>query len=241
MNIAQAVKKKINSMPKGEVFGYDKLPAYSRFSGAVITTVNRLVAEKKVERLAKGKFYIPQKGLLGPKKPSEKEILRSILYKNDRLVGYVTGPSLYNKFRLTTQIPNTITIACLGSFQKQQFNSIRIKKVTTRIPIDEENIEIIQYLDVLKEIKKIPDSNINLSLKRMQRLILKLSKSKQKSLIDFAVNYYPAQVKALVGLILSSANLPTPRILTTSLNPITTYKLNLDQSVWPKANEWNIK
>lgn len=241
MNIAQSVEKKVNSMPRGKIFGYQKFPNYAQSSSAVIKSISRLVAKKKLKRLSKGKFYIPKKGLLGPKKPSEQEILRSILYKNGRLIGYVTGPLLYNQLGLTTQVPRTITIACNGGRQEKEFNTIRIKKRITRIPIEGKNIKLIQYLDVLKDIKKIPDSDINLSLKRMRRFISELSCTEQKCLVDLATDYYSAQVRALSAMLLSDLNMSVPRNLIKSLNPITTYKLNLDQSIWPKAKNWNIK
>lgn len=92
---------------------------------------------------------------MATKKPAERELLKTMLYKNGRLTGYVTSPSLYNQLGLTTQIPNTITIACNGGRQKKEFKTIRIKKIISRIPIEEKNIKLMQYLDALKDIKKI--------------------------------------------------------------------------------------
>ena len=60
----------------------------------------------------------------------------------------------------------------------------------------------MQYLDVLKDIKKISDANINASLKRMKRLISELTSDEKKRLIDLAVSYYTAQARALTGMLL---------------------------------------
>lgn len=241
MNIAQAIAKKVSLMPEGKVFSYQELPGYAQSSAAVITSISRLVAQKKLMRLSKGKFYIPKKGVFGPRRPSEQEILKSIIYKNGRLVGYETGMSLYNKLGFTTQVPRMITIACNGGRQEMQFKPIRIRKIFTRIPIEEKNVKLMQYLDVLKDIKKIPETDINLSLKRIRRFIEQLSEREQQRLIDLSIRYYSPQVKALIGLILTNLDRNVPEKLRVSLNPITTYKLNLDQTIWPESKEWNIK
>ena len=241
MSIAQTIQNSVEAMPAGRIFGYQELPSYIKSPGAVIKAISRMVADKRLERFSKGKFYVPKKGLLGLRKPSDGELIRSMLYKGGRLRGYVTGLSLYNQLGLTTQIPRTITVACNGGRQKKEFGTIRIKTVVTRIPIEEKDVTLFQYLDVLKDIKKIPDSDINLSLKIMSGYISKLSAGEQGRLEKLAENYYSPQVRALIGLLFSGLKLSVPSSLALSLNPTTTYKLKLDQSSWPMAKEWNIQ
>jgi len=228
-------------MPAGQIFCYQELPDYTRSPSAVIKAIGRMVFDKKLERFSKGKFYIPKKGVFGLRKPSDNELIRSMLYKNGRVHGYVTGLSLYNKLGLTTQLPRTITIAINGGRQEKEFGTIRIKTVVTRIPIQEKDIKLLQYLDVLKDIKKILDSDVNLSLKIMSGYILELSTQEQERLLKLAMDYYSPQARALVGLLFSSLKLPLPDSLVLSLNPTTTYKLKLNQSDWPMAKEWNIQ
>ena len=163
------------------------------------------------------------------------------MYKNGRLRGYVTGISLYNQLGLTTQIPRTISIAINGGRQEKELGTIRIKTIVTRIPIKEKDVTLLQYLDALKDIKKIPDSGVNFSLKVMRSYISKLSINEQKRLLKLALTYYSPQVRALVGLLFSSLGLSFPSSLKLSLNPTTTYKLKLNQENWPMAKEWNIQ
>lgn len=240
MSIARAVQESVEKMPAGRIFGYRELPDYLKSPGAVIKTVNRMVSDGKIERFSKGRFYVSKKGLLGPRKPSDGEIVRSTIYKNGRLCGYITGLSLYNRLGLTTQVPRTITIAFRGGRQQKEFGTICINTVVSRKPIEEKNIQLLQYLDVLKDIKNIPDSDINLSLKIIRRYISELSRREQSQLASLAENYYPPQVRALVCLLFSSLQLSTPDSLELSLNPLTVYRLNLDQSQWPMARNWNI-
>ncbi len=241
MSIAQIIQNTVEAMPAGQIFGYQELPSYAKSPSAVIKAISRLVSDKRLERFSKGKFYVPKKGLLGIRKPSDGELIRSMLYKDGRLRGYVTGLSLYNQLGLTTQVPRTITVAYNGGRQDKEFGTIRIKTIVTRIPIKEKDVKLLQYLDALKDIKKILDSDINLTLEIMRRYISELSECEQGRLVKLAQNYYSPQVKALIGLLLTSLKLFVPSSLVRSLNPTTIYKLKLDQSKWSRAKEWNIR
>ncbi len=241
MSIAQAIQNTIEAMPAGRLFGYQELPSYAKSPNAVIKAVSRLVSDKRLERFSKGKFYVPKQGLLGMRKPSDSELIRSMLYKNGRLRGYVTGLSLYNQLGLSTQVPRTITIAYNGGRQEKEFGTICIKTVVIRIPIQEKDVKLLQYLDALKDIKKIMNSDVNLSLTIMRRYIFELLEREQGRLLKLAQNYYGPQVRALVGLLFASLQLRVPSSLARSLNPTTIYKLKLDSSKWPMINEWNIR
>lgn len=241
MNIAQNIEQYVQKMPADQIFGYQALPRYAQSPGAVIKAVGRLVADKRIKRLSKGKFYVPKEGILGTMKPSDSALVRSILYNGERLRGYVTGAALFNQLGLTTQVPRTIVIAFDGGSQTKNFGTIRIKTVFSRVPVNSENVILLQYLDVLKGIKRISDSDINLSLKIMQRKIKELSSTQQEQLTNIAENSYGPQVKALAGMLLKDINAPLSARLRKTLNPTTVYKLKLDQSTWPQAREWNIR
>jgi len=241
MSITQTIQNTVEAMPAGQIFGYQELPGYAKSPDAVIKAIGRLVSDKRLERFSKGKFYVPKKGVFGIRKPSDSELIRSVLYKDGRLRGYVTGLSLYNQLGLTTQVPRTITVSYNGGRQEKEFGTIRIKTVVTRIPVQEKDVKLLQYLDALKDIKKIMDSDINLSLEIMCKYISELSDREQARLLKLAQNYYSPQVRALLGLLFSSLKLLVPDSLVRSLNPITIYKLKLDQSKWPMAREWNIR
>jgi len=241
MNVAQTVLQRVNAIPAGQIFGYQQLPSYAQSPSAVVKAVNRLVAENRLSRFSKGKFYVPKKGFLGKAKPSDTEMLRSMLYKDGRLRGYVTGLSLYNQLGLTTQMPRTITLAINGARQKKELGTIRVKTIATRAPVTPDNLTLLQYLDVLKDIRLIPDSDINRLLETMSVKISALSSGQQKALSSLALEYYAPQGRALLGLLFAHLEISFFKALKLSLNPTTTYKLNLDENAWPNAKEWNIR
>lgn len=241
MSIAQTVQTRLAFMPSGQVFSYQDIPDYETYPAAVTKTLSRLVATGRLQRLSKGKFYVPKAGVLGARKPSDNEIIKSSLYKGGRLFGYVTGLSLYNRLGLTTQVPRTVMVACNGGRQIKEFGTIRIKTVTARAPVKEQDVKLLQYLDVLKDIKKIPDAEIGLILKRMHRYVEELSDTDRQRLAELAKSYYTPQARALAGLLLSSLGFGKLSISAFDLNPLTTYTIGLNKNEWPQADEWNIR
>jgi len=241
MSIAAATKHTVNRMTPGKVFDYRVFKFFDKSPEPVIKTVNRLVEEGVIERLSRGKFYIPEKGYFGVRKLADSELLKTVLFKNNKRRGYITGTALHNKLGLTTQLPKTITIAVNGSRQKKDFGTFKVITKTTKAPIREANVELLQYLDVLSDVSKILDADVNKSLKIISKKISALESKKLRNLINIAIMYYGAKTRATLGLVLSSTGLAVPKKLLKSINPTTSYGLNLDVDAWPLAKQWNIK
>ena len=127
MSIAATVNRTIDRAPTGRIFGYEVFPKYRESPGAVVRAVNRSVENRRLKRVAKGRFYKPRRGALGDIPVSDGERLRDALYRNGRRAGYVTGPALYNRMGLTTQVPKTIAIAVNRATQIKDFGTIRVK------------------------------------------------------------------------------------------------------------------
>ena len=240
MSISQTVQSRIDTLPPGQVFGYRDLPDYIEAPLAVAQTMSRMVSSGRVKRLSKGKFYIPRKGIMGPRKPSDSALVRSVLYDGERLRGYITGLALFNRLGLTTQIPRTVTVAVERGRQEKDFGTIRIKSVPSRFPVREADIPLFEFLDVLRDIKSIPDTDFNQVLLTLKNRILSLSKAECTRLVKLASEYDTPQVRALLGLILDSGGQDVATLKRT-LNPTTVYKLAIDNDAWPLAKGWNIR
>ena len=240
MSISQTVQSRINALPPGQVFGYRDLPNYTEAPLAVAQAMSRLVSAGHVQRLSKGKFYVPRKGIMGPRKPSDSALVRSVLYDGERRRGYITGLALFNRLGLTTQVPRTVTVAVEGGRQEKDFGTIRIKTVPSRFPVREEDVPLFECLDVLREIKSIPDTEFNQVLRTMEDRIFSLSKAERRRLVALASEYDTPQVRALLGLILDSGGQDVATLKKT-LNPTTVYKLPVDKGAWPLAKDWNIR
>jgi predicted transcriptional regulator of viral defense system len=241
MTVSAAVAKSIKQYPPGEVFGYRDLPLYKDKPSNVVQIVNRLVKKDELKRLSKGKFYIPKQSVIGDLRPSDNELLKTVLFKNGTVRGYITGAALFNQLGLTTQVPRTISVATKGGRQKKDFGTIRINLVSARAPFRRTDIPLLQYLDVLWDIKKIPDAEVNKSLKLMEKKFSELDDKQIKRAQYLALEYYGAQVRALIGLVVSRLNRNLDERLKESLSPLTLFKLGLDNESWPEKKAWYIQ
>ncbi len=241
MNIARTVKQVIGRLPPGRIFGYEVFDDYQGSTDAVVRAVNRCVDAKRLSRLSKGRFYIPKQGVLGPMKVSDNELLRDLLFRRGRRSGYITGPALYNRLGLTTQIPKTVMIATNSAAQEKDFGTIRIKIVPRRAPITEFNVPLLELLDALRDAKKVPDATIDNVVTAIADRIVAMASSDIKKLQKLAVNYYSASTRALLGTILERLERLVSSSLRRSINPTTRFNLGMNLTKWPEAMNWNIR
>ena len=241
MSIATAVNESIKRLEPGQIFGCRDVPAYRDAPETVVRTLGRLTAENKLKRLAKGRYYVPKQGVLGALKPTDNELIRDALYRNGRLNGYVTGPALYNRLGLTTQVPKTITVAINGARQDKDFGTIRIKSVPSRAPVKKTDVPLLQHLDALRDIKKIPDSTPNAVAASLGNQLRELPEPQVRRIQRLALNYYNAATRALLGLLLEQDDQALDPALRASLNPLSRYAIGLDAARWPNAAGWYIR
>src|ERR1022692_741232 len=110
MKTAEYIAFNIDRLPKGYVFTYGEFLEDVSRKEAIIKALNRLAVSGKIVKLAKGKFYKPETTPFGRLKPSQYQIVKDLLEDNGKLIGYLTGYSIYNQLGLTTQLSNTIQI-----------------------------------------------------------------------------------------------------------------------------------
>jgi hypothetical protein len=229
----------INRFPKGYVFTYDDFISKVNERQAVIKALNRMAASGKIAKLSKGKYYKPESTPFGDILPSQKQVVKDLLEENGKPVGYLTGYSIYNKLGLTTQVSNTIQIGKIDirpNFKRERYTIAFIKQKNT---ITKESIPLLQILDAIRYIKKIPDSNTRSSCLRFLEIVKGLNEKEISILIRSAMKYPPA-TRALLGAILDENKTTSTDILYNSLNPITKYKLTGASTVLSATEKWNI-
>lgn len=241
MSTAAYIESKINKLPKGSIFTYADLIKEVEKKEATIKALNRMAAAEKIAKLSKGKFYVPENTVFGKLQPNQSEVVKDLLEDDGKVVGYLTGYSIYNKLGLTTQIANTIQIGkndFRPTFKRGRYTISFIKQKNI---ITENNIELLQILDAIRYIKKIPDTNVGSSCKRLIAIIKKLPLAERKLLVRLSLKYPPA-TRALVGAMLEQmGSKEIASSLLKTLNPITVYKFNGLDKVLTKASNWNIK
>ena len=243
MKTTDYIRDRINKFPRGYIFTYKDFITEVNQKEAIIKFLNRLVTSNKIEKLAKGRYYKPQETIFGILLPEQNQIVKDLLEKDGRLRGYISGNSFFNYGGFTTQISNTIQIAHNDMSDTLQRGQFRITFFKQKNTITTSNIPLLRLLDVIRFIKKIPDSSFQLSITRLNSLISELSDKEQQSLIQLSYKYYPS-VRALLGALLENMELDELGIglekLKTSLNPITKYKIGISEEILPTISNWNI-
>lgn len=240
MKTQQYITLTINRLPKGYVFTYTDIMNDVLNKETVIKALNRLSKNGKIGKLTKGKFYKPEVTDFGTLLPNQYQIVKDLIIENGKFKGYLTGYSIYNKLGLTTQISNTIQIGSnkiRPSFKRENYTIIFVKQNNI---INNKNIPLLQILDVIRFIKKIPDTTIELSCKRLLLLLNELNELDKSNLVRLAIKYNPA-TRSLLGALfeeLGCFNI-TDKIFK-SLNPITKYNFNGLSHILSTSEKWNL-
>lgn len=231
----------IDRLPKGYVFTYINFITEVNKKEAVIKCLNRMASSGAINKLSKGKYYKPQSTPFGDLQPEPYQIVKDILEKNNKTVGYLTGYSIYNQLGLTTQVSNAIQIGkkdIRSTFKRGIYTISFIKQKNT---ITKENIPLFQILDAIRTIKQIPDSTVSQTCKKLQSILLRLDQSDVKTLMRLSLKY-PPSTRALLGAMLTQIKSPVDiSSLLKSLNPITIYKIDIAETVLPNKQFWNIQ
>jgi hypothetical protein len=240
MKITDYISFTIDRYPKNYVFTYSDLLSEVNQKEAIIKALNRMVASGKIAKLAKGKYFKPENTPFGNLLPNQAQVVKDLLEDNGKSTGYLTGYSIYNQLGLSTQVSNTIQIGknqIRPNFKRERYTIAFIKQKNT---ITKENIPLLQLLDAIRYIKKIPDTSIETSCERFLAIIKNLSQTKIKTLVRLSLKYPPA-TRALLGAMLEQLQLDNVTVpISKSLNPITKYKLVGATKVLYTTEKWNI-
>jgi hypothetical protein len=176
----------------------------------------------------------------GNLQPNQSQVVKDLMEENGKITGYLTGYSIYNQLGLTTQLSNTIQIGknqVRPNFKRERYTIAFVKQKNI---ITKDNISLLQILDAIRYIKKIPDTNIETSCKRFLALIKNLSETEINTMVRLALKYSPS-TRALLGALLDQLKLGKITIvLFKSLNSITKYKLTGVAKVLSTTDKWNI-
>ncbi len=242
MKLAEEIRITINRLPKGKTFGYADLGIAKKDYLTAAKVMERLLKKGVIKKISKGVFYKPEQTVFGELKPDYNDRLKRYLFKNGKRIAYETGVSLYNRLGLTTQIPFRIKIASRGNRISINRGYLKANAVKSYAEVTEKNYELLGFLDAIKDVKIIPDSNVGNSVKILSSKIKKLDEKKKKELVKYAL-LYPPRVRALLGAILENLNAGKCNItkLKESLNPLTKFKIGLKKTDLPTISNWNIE
>lgn len=92
------------------MFTYEDLIKKVSQKEAAIKALNHMAENGTIRKLSKGRFYRPETTVFGELDPKQGQIVKDLLEKEGKVIGYLTGLSIYNRLGLTSQVGNTIQI-----------------------------------------------------------------------------------------------------------------------------------
>jgi hypothetical protein len=241
MKVIDIIENKINRFPNDYVFTYSDFSIDIGDTNTIVQTLKRLTEQGKIQKLSKGKFYKPRKTEFGISKPAIKQVVKDLLEKDGKLIGYLTGYSVYNSLYLSTQISNTLQIGVNKYRRAIKRGQYKISFVVQPNTINKNNIELLQILDSVRFISQIPATTPDEACLRLQQIFKELSSERQKRLMKLSLKYTD-YVRALCGAMLEQVGTKPELLdkLKKSLQGLTTYKIPVSETVLSTKSKWNI-
>jgi len=241
MKIVDIIEDKIKKIPAGHIFAYTDFDIQVEKKNTVVKTLNNFVAKGKIAKLSKGKFYKPEIGKLGKLLPTQYQVVKDLIEKDGKLIGYMTCYSVYNELLLTTQVASIIQIGTNKYRRPLKRGNYRISFVLQPNVITKTNYRLLQILDAVRFVRSIPATTADEACRRLIQIFKELSPEEQTKIVKLALKYTD-YVRALCGAILSfnSAGESLIAILDKSLNGVTTYRLGISEKILPTKERWRI-
>jgi len=234
------VKNTIAKFPLGYVFTTTDFSVATEAPKQVNKILNNLVQEGTLRKLSKGRFYKPQISKFGELPPDTYQVVKDLIEKDGKMIGYLTGYSAFNDLGLTTQVPATLQIGTRKEKKALVRSIYRIRFIKQENNITKDYIPLLRLLDCLRFFKEIPDTTPDIACRRLLVLFRQLSPEQIAITKRLALKYNPATI-ALLGAILEMLDSEgNTTLLFKKLNPITVYKLNISLEVLPTQKKWNI-
>ena len=235
------IKNTIDKFELGYVFTISDFPMAVENPKSVSKILNHFVETGYLRKLSKGRFYKPKVSKFGELPPDTYQIVKDLIQKDGKLVGYVTGYSAFNDFALTTQVSAILEIGMRKEKRAIVRGIYRIRFIRQDNAITKESIPLLRLLDCLRFFKNIPDTTPDNACQRLIYLIGQLNEQEISKIKKLALRYTP-QAIALLGAMLEIINpQEDTNPLIKKLNPITTYKLGVSEEILPTQKKWNIQ
>ena len=104
MIISNDIKNIIQSFPEGRVFSISDFAIDPQYDMALAKLLSRMSAKGEIKKIAKGKYYKPQRTPLGTLSPVTAELVKDFLEKDGKMTGYITGTQAFSAMGIGSQI-----------------------------------------------------------------------------------------------------------------------------------------
>lgn len=238
---AKQIERSVQSFPEDTIFTIGDLNLPMLSWDNIRVKLGRMVSEGTLRKVCKGRFYRPKTSIFGEVLPSQEELVKDLLRKGDKQIGYITGYSRWNQMGLTSQISGIIQIGINGVKKNLERGPCSVRFIHQPNEITEDNIKYLIILDAINNIRKIPDTTIVASVDRLTSIIKRLEVDEIEKMTSLAKKY-PARLRALLGAILESiGHESSSSLLHGTLNPLTSYDYPGLSEHLSNSSKWHIK
>lgn len=124
--------------------------------------IKRLTEDGKIKRFDTGIYYIPRKSMFrfGSMLSVDDVVEKKYLTDGENCCGYLSGLLFANQLGLTTQIPamyEVYTNKATTGYRDTTIGKMRVIIRRPYVEVNEKNVKILQFLDLLKEVSDISE------------------------------------------------------------------------------------
>lgn len=241
MKTTDIIRQNISKIPVGKIFTYNDFPVAAEHKEALYKGLNRMASSGQIAKLTNGRFYKPRDTVFGKLKPSLDEQIKDLLEKNGKPIGYISGLGALNYLGLTTQVSNTITIYTQTPRKPVTRDTIKVSFIRQKNSIKKSNIKLLQILDSLKLVNRIPDADPVKICYKFKQILQELTESEVTNIVNLSFSY-PPRTRALLGAFLDDIGKTDFKDkIKSSLKPNSSYKITIIAKELNNAKKWGIK
>jgi len=238
MQSADLIAYKIDRFRVGYVFTPSSFCDVVSSPSVVSRILNRMVCEGTIRKLSKGKYDKPKQSAFGVMPPSTDWLVREFLLDGKKAIGYISGTRAFAQMGLTTQISSAYQIGTNIYRRAVTRGENKISFILQPNVITKKNIPLLQLLDAIRFIRKIPATTPDSAIAVIRDIVSALSVDERKVFSRLAMAY-TSYVRAVVGALLDEMGDDTAKLYS-SLNVASVYKLGISVKVLPNAKKWRI-
>lgn len=159
--------------------------------------IKKMTDAGMLKRFDTGIYFIPKKTIFksGSTISVMQVIEKKYLKNKDKVCGYLSGYMLVNMAGLTTQVPvvyEVVSNNATTDYRKIMINKTRVIVRRPKVPVTNENVRILQFLDLIKDVDVYSEEEGNSLKKRMLEIMKKLDIT--FSALEPYLSFYPEKI-----------------------------------------------
>lgn len=159
--------------------------------------MKKLADSGKIKRFDSGIYFIPKKTIFhsGSQLSPYKVIEKKYLQNEKQRFGYISGLMLANQMGLTTQVPmsyEVVTNKATKDYRETKLDKTRVIIRKPRVEVTEDNYKILQFLDLICDIKYYSEVEGEQLQKRLMKYMQNIKLS--FSMLEPYLMYYPDRI-----------------------------------------------